>query len=155
MGITKDQWGEIETHLSYAFGCAKLTCDGYEVTLQVVSVNTLQYGIMVYVNGLFNGKWLIEDCEERRRFLRPTQRFLWSAKERVAMLKIYGGKRAQKKDVERINRKITWYSSHWTSVKSLRRHLEKNNRELEVVSIGGVEVAQATASPGSVHELAA
>lgn len=142
MAISKDQWTEIEQNLSHAFSCVKLKCDGYEVSLQVVPVDTLQYGIQVYVNGFFNGKWLAEDCEERRRFLRPMERFLWSARERAAMIKIWGGKRASKEKVDHVNRKITFYSSYWTSVKPLRRHIEKNNQELVVVSIGGVEVAQ-------------
>lgn len=138
MPITKEQWVQIECELSHAYGSVKLKCDGYEVSLQVSRVDTLKYGIMVYVNGYFHGKWIVEDCEERRRFLRPIECFLWNAKMRADLLKIYGGKRAPKKEVERINQKIASYISYWTSVKSLRRHLEKNNRELEVVAVGSM-----------------
>lgn len=143
MAITKEQWQQIEQNLSHAHGAVKLKCDGYEVGLYVIPVDTLQYGVQVYVNGAFQSKWMSEDCEERRRFLRPIERFLWSARERAVMLTAVGGKRAPKYSVERINRKITFYSSYWTSVKSLRRHIQKNNKELEVASIGGVEVARA------------
>lgn len=142
MSITKEQWRKIEQELSHSFGSVKVKCDGFELSLTVQPVAALQYGIAVYVNGYFKGKWFVEDCEERRRFLRPVERFLWSAKQRCEMLKIYGGKRAKKKDVERINAKLTSYYSYWTSVTSLHRHLEKNNRELEVVEIGGVSVTQ-------------
>ena len=127
MAITKEQWSDIERELSYANGTVTLVCDAYRVNVLVVPVDTLQYGIMVYVNGKFEGRWLIEDCEERRRFMRPLERFLWSARERAAMLKRWGGKRASKDQVERINR--------------------KNNKELEVVSIGGAEVVVLDAEP--------
>lgn len=155
MAITKDQWQKIEQELSHAFGNVKLKCDSYDVTLQITPVGNLQYGILVYVNGHWKGKWIVEDCEERRRFFRPVEHFLHSAKERLELLKIYGGKRASKEDVERINRKLTSYASHWTSVKSLRRHLEKNNQELVLVSIGGVDVQPAAAVETSTMELAA
>lgn len=143
MAITKEQWKALEVELSHAYGHAKLTCDGYDVTLEVRMVDTLQYGIVVFVDGFSRGKWLVEDCEERRRFLRPVTSFVWSAGQRAKLLKIWGGKRAPKDKVEHVNRKVTWYSTYWTSVKPLRRHIEKNNQELRVVSIGGTEVARA------------
>lgn len=147
MAISKDQWQKIEQELSHAFGSVKLKCDGYVVALHVSQIDALQYGIAVFVNGYSRGKWLIEDCEERRRFLRPIERFLYNAKERAEFLKIWGGKRAPKAKVEHFNRKFTTYSTYWTSVKSLRRHIEKNNQDLEVVSIGGVDLVVLQAEP--------
>lgn len=145
MAITKEQWQKIEQELSFAYGSAKLKCDGYDVGLYVTLIDTLQYGILVYVNGQFQGKWLMEDCEERRRFLRPVERFLYNAKEREQFLKIWGGKRAPKSKVEQYNRKFTTYCNYWMSVKSLRRHIEKNNKEVELVAVGGEEVTRAEA----------
>jgi hypothetical protein len=155
MAISKEQWGKVEAELSHSFGHVVMKCDEYELGLTVVPLGTLQYGIAVYVNGYFKGKWLMEDCEERRRFLRPVERFLLNAKERMEWLKIYGGKRAKKADVERVNRKIVFYQSYWTSAKSLRRHLEKNNSTLELVSLGGIEVASIAAAASLPAEPAA
>ncbi|WP_136414791.1 hypothetical protein [Herbaspirillum sp. ST 5-3] len=141
MQITKEQWTKVEAELSRIYGYVKMKCDGYELTLEVSPVAALQCGIVVYVNGQFKGKWLIEDCEERRRFLRPVERFLWGTKQRAGFLKIYGGKRAPKKEVERINEKITAYYSHWTSVTALRRHLKKNNHDIQLLSVGEEVIA--------------
>jgi hypothetical protein len=136
MGITKEQWQQLESELSHSLGCAKLTCDGFDVNLEVRRIDTLKYGIVVFVNGVSKGRWIIEDCEERRRFLRPVQRFINGAKLRADLIKIWGGKRAPKAKVEKINEKMTCYYSYWTSVKALRRHLEKNNQQVELVSLG-------------------
>jgi hypothetical protein len=136
MGITKEQWQQIETELSHSFGRARLTCDGFDVALEVTRIDTLKYGILVFVNGVSKGRWIIEDCEERRRFLRPVQRFIYTAKMRADLIKILGGRRARKAEVERINEKMTFYFSYWTSVTALRRHLEKNNQQVELVSLG-------------------
>lgn len=136
MPITKDQWAQIKNELSSAYGRVKLQCDEYEVALQVERAGERRYQIITYVNGTLRGKWLTEDCEERRRFLQSTERFIFSPKLRNDMLKIHGGRRAKKADVEHINRKITLYQFHWSSVDALRRHFEKNNKDVTLIALG-------------------
>lgn len=40
-----------------------------------------QNAIAVYINGSFKGKWLVEDCEERRRFFCCKKRTLVKEKD--------------------------------------------------------------------------
>lgn len=134
--ITKEQWQEIEANLAGQYGFVTLLCDGYTLTLQVQRIAALKYGIFFYVDGHFLGKWFGEDCEERRRFFQPIERFLHDAKFRNELLKIYGGKRAPKAQAARINQKRTSYRHYWTSVKALRRHLQKHNADIQLVNVG-------------------
>lgn len=136
MPITKEQWKEIAFELASAMGQVKLKCDDYDVRLQVERVSARRYVIVPYVDGYLRGKWVLEDCEERRRFMRPVERFFYSAKTRKELLKIYGGSRAKKADREDVNRKYTFYEMHWDSVGALRRHLEKNNKEITLLGVG-------------------
>jgi hypothetical protein len=136
MAITKEQWQQVEKYLTGPYGRVVLQCDEYLLTLTVALVAPLRSGIAFYVDGNFKGKWIIEDCEERRRFCRPITRHLWDANFRSEMTKVYGGKRAPKKDVERINQKLTTFSSYWTNFTALRRHLQKGNVNIELVSVG-------------------
>lgn len=126
----------IAQELSFPHGFVGLQCDGYQLTLAVVCVGTLKYKIGFYVNGVFKGKWLLEDCEERRRFFCRREVFLHRPKLRAELIKIYGGKRAAKSKVAEVNQKFTSYRSHWDSVASLRRHLEKNNKDIHLVKVG-------------------
>lgn len=48
--------------------CVHLKIDGYKVSLNLTQKSRFQNVIMVYINDEFRGKWLMEDCEERRRF---------------------------------------------------------------------------------------
>lgn len=136
MAITKEDWQKIEKCLTAPYGRAVLQCDQYQLTLVVVLVAPLRSGITFYVDGYFRGKWTIEDCEERRRFFRPITKHIWDSKFRAEMTRLYGGKRAPKKEVERINQKLTTFSSYWNNFTALRRHLQKTNINIDLVSVG-------------------
>lgn len=134
--ITKEQWVAIEFELSHPHGLVKLDCDGYQVSLQVEMAKKLKYEIAVYVNGFVRGAWLMGDSEEGRRFLPTTERFVHSAGHRAEMIKIYGGRRCKKNDLERINKKFSIRRFSWTSFTLLRRHYLKNNKIVSLVGIG-------------------
>lgn len=134
--ITKEQWVAIEFELSHPHGIVKLDCDGYQVSLQVEMAKKLKYEITVYVNGFSRGAWLVGDSEEGRRFLPTTERFVHSAGHRAEMIKIYGGKRCKKADLERINKKFSMRRFSWTSFTPLRRHYVKHNKTISLVGIG-------------------
>ncbi|MFZ6747447.1 hypothetical protein [Undibacterium sp. Ren11W] len=136
MSITKEQWTQVETELSGSWGHVEMLIDGFKVNLHVERVKLLKYTIMTYVNGQFCGKWMIADSEEGKRFFCTKSSFVLSAKHRAELIKIWGGKRCPKAKLEELNKKTTILMPHWSNVKTMRRHFEKNNQSLELVSIG-------------------
>lgn len=136
MTITKEQWEQVESELSGSWGHVEMMIDWFKVDLRVERVKSLKYTIMTYVNGQFCGKWMRDDSDEGRRFFRVSSSFVFSASHRAEVIKIYGGKRCPKAKLEEINKKYTTLMPNWSSVKSMRRHFEKNNQSLELVKVG-------------------
>lgn len=126
---TAEQWKAIGEKLSGAYGTVDLEIDGFKVTLQVKQIAVLQYGIWVFVNGWYHGKWQLQDCEERRRFMRPVSKQRHTRKFVAAMKKIYGRKNP---DPE-WTKKSTYYLPWWLSFAPLRRHLVANNHSIAIV----------------------
>ena len=107
----------------------KLLIDGYEVSLALRQVSQFRNAIVVYVNGEFRGKWLTEDCEERRRFFPCKKRCLTNTNELKKM-----GIRS-KKEIQKYKEMATCnaYSSAWTSFKAMKKHFETNNKSIEIL----------------------
>lgn len=129
MTMTKEDWNFVEARCSHPYGRVKMNCDGFVLDLAVQSIGKLKYAIIPYVNGYIKGKWILEDCEERRRFLRPVTRpklskRMQSIEEQLARL----GKRPSRQDV-----KITGWMLHWPSFGPLRRHLIRNNTDISLI----------------------
>ena len=78
--LTSEQWKTVEDLATSQFRMAKLIIDGYEIELHLEPTSKYKSVIMVYVDGKFEGKKVLEDCEERRRFYRPVIRNLLPAK---------------------------------------------------------------------------
>ncbi len=132
--LTKDQWQELEQRLSHSFGTAHLMVDGYKLSLQLAKEkpNSLKYVILWFCNGGFEGKWLLQDCEERRRFARAAKTYVWSPNERARLTKGFT-KKALEKHFPDINKTITVYNWHWRSFKPFMRHLLANNKSIELL----------------------
>lgn len=79
--MTNDEWKQVEKTLSSLFDHVILNVDGYEITLALRRVTPYKAEIAIYINGIFKGEWLSQDCEERRRFLRKSERRLFSDKK--------------------------------------------------------------------------
>jgi hypothetical protein len=130
-GMTRDDWSAIEESLSHAYGSAKVRVDGFEVSFQVLQ-DKMRLVIAVYVNGWMKGEWLINKTEEATRFCRPCVFALWSPSSKK---KLTSGLR--KSDIKQIfpdlDKKGTYYLSHWLSFGALKRHLIKNNKSIELV----------------------
>lgn len=131
--ISRQQWAKITKVLSWAHGSVELLCDGYHLDLTVVPFKPLAYVIMPRVNGKIEVSWLSDDCEERRRFLRPSQVYVYPEKLRRDLLRIEGRRISSARRAE-INRKVTVYDWAWLSPLALRRHLLANNRDISVVN---------------------
>ena len=144
MQPTKDQWKRIEEALSGAYGSVDLDVDGYALRLEVRRTGTLRYEILPFVNGWNKGEWISNDCEERRRFLRPVTRRLYSP-AKVAEMTRRLTKRAATEFIERfkLDASHTYYLLSWPSMRSLRRHLVKNNERIRLLRIHNTEELQA------------
>ncbi|WP_051617136.1 hypothetical protein [Desulfonatronovibrio hydrogenovorans] len=126
--LSKEEWEEFEKNLSYPYGWAELFCDGYKVTFNVEREGTLRFAIVWYIDRKFKGKWLLEDCEIRRKFARPSVRNRWKKNMWKGL-----PKRMLKRMKIDPDEKVTVHLWHWNSAKSLRRHLVKNCDKIEWV----------------------
>lgn len=133
--MTKDEWKRAEEALKSFFSPVCLKADGYDVTLILERVGIYKNMIMVYIDGKFQGKWLSEDCEERRRFCVKRTHSLLNAKEKASFKEL--PKKAQKELANKHhNFQYESYSPQWTSFGALKKHLISNNEKIELVKIG-------------------
>lgn len=126
--MSKDEWKRVQKALKSLTNIVKLEIDGYEVALVLVRVGTYKNAIAIYVNGVFQGKWLVEDCEERRRFIQKRERCLYKQSEVKKLPK--------KMQKEMLSRKYEYFQSHWSSFGALKKHLLENNENIEPIRIG-------------------
>ena len=80
--MTKEDWDKVKIAVESLFNLVKLKIDEYEVSIGLRRCGTYKNVIVICVNGVFQGKWLMEDCEERRRFCRKRERSILSSKEK-------------------------------------------------------------------------
>ena len=128
--MTAEQWKQIDGKLQSVLSpVVKLLIDGYEVSLALRQVSQFRNAIVVYVNGEFRGKWLTEDCEERRRFFPCKKKCLTNTNELKKM-----GIRS-KKEIQKFKEMATCnaYQSAWTSFKAMKKHFETNNKSIEIL----------------------
>ncbi|EES73465.1 hypothetical protein POTG_01760 [Paenibacillus sp. oral taxon 786 str. D14] len=127
--VSAQDWKDIERRLKGFYDPVKLVCDGYELTLILQRTGQFTNAIAVYINGKIDGKWLIEDCEERRRFFCPKSRSFYSRKDMANIKKI---SKRMFREMQAKN-KYVYYEPFWTSFRSLKNHLIKNNKSIELV----------------------
>ncbi len=127
--MTVEDWKEVETRLSIPYSSVKLKIDRYDVTIGHAMEKPLKYCLAIYIDGIFKTKWVLEDCEIRRRFCSKHTKSLLTAKEKKALM------RQRKALREQIMKDMTfeWYSPYWSSFRSLKSHLIKNNKSIELV----------------------
>lgn len=132
--MTKEEWEKAEEALTRFYSTVELNIDGYKVELVLRKISTYKNAIMFYINGVFKGEWFLNDCEERRRFFRKQERTLLNAKGKAAFKKL------SKKRQQEWKEQYTYYTydCFWSSFGSLKRHLEKENKSIELVNIKGV-----------------
>ena len=78
---------------------------------------------------MFKGKWLLEDCEIRRRFCQKHTKSLLNAKGKQKL------KRERKEIREQVIKNTTyeWYEPYFSSFRTLKSHFIKNNNSIELV----------------------
>ena len=128
--MTKEEWAKAEEALKHLWNPVVLVCDGYRLRLELTRVTAMSLGITFYVDGWMQGSWILEDCEERRRFFRPRALRVHSAKYRRAFKKLS----AETRKHLGFDPEATFaaYSFHWTSFSALKRHLIKHNQSIQL-----------------------
>jgi hypothetical protein len=128
MAMSKEDWQAVKARLDSFYSPVVLDCDGYRLSLKLVRVSTFENAIAVYVDGWFRGEWLLNDCEQRRRFMRPMTTRLYRRND---------FKGFNKRELKRLRidteKAITVYSSHWKNIGALIRHLKSNNVEISLI----------------------
>jgi hypothetical protein len=130
-GMTKAEWDEIKQTLSFPWGAVTLLVDGFTLTLQVKRVSDLKFEIFPYVNGEFKGSWGLNKTEEAVRFLRPKTLHLYSPTQKAKITKGLS-KKLIKEWFPDLDKKKTYYSWGWSSFASLKAHLIKHNKSIEM-----------------------
>lgn len=127
--MTKEEWIKVEAALSSIYGRVDLLIDGYNVSVVCLPYKSLRQVLMIYINGEFKTKWCLEDCEERRRFCFRSKKCLLNSRERTKL------KREKKSIREAVKKQMTTYIyyPHWNSFRTLKNHLLKNNKSIELV----------------------
>lgn len=127
--MDKADWNKVREELSVLFGKVELECDGYKVVLFKECYSENKLCISVYIDGQIKGKWLTDDCEERRRFARCSIR-------KLRLPKGFNRKNWTKKELKALDEHRTYhsYSFCWFNFDEMRRHFEKNNKEIKLVS---------------------
>lgn len=122
--LTSDEWKKIENTLIDVGDYVNLEIDGYQISIIIVPLNSLNRAYEIFVDKKFNLKWLIEDCEIRRKFCQPHKFSLLSASEKTEMKKKFKSKKTQKQILEKFSYYV--YYNHWTSFRSMKSHFIKN-----------------------------
>ena len=129
MGMTDEQWKEVEKELVPPFGRVELEVDGYKVNIVAGLVDKMKYGFIVYVNGFIRAEWSMNDCEIRRRFYYESKKSLLKSSEKAKVKKMR--KSVREEILQRT--KYSVYLPYWGSFSRLKAHLIKNNQSIELV----------------------
>lgn len=128
--MTNGDWKYMEEELDRIYGRVELLCDGYRVQFQYGAIGKRLFIHTAYINGWFKGSWLLDDCEERRRFYRKRSVFALPLKLRKLEKKL--GKRILRQRNIDPDKRIDHYDFKWTSFNQLKKHLIANNNSIEL-----------------------
>lgn len=131
--MTETDWKTAEGRLNNIYGHINLLIDGYKVSVGYVKKTNTQYCLAVYIDGVFEFKWLTEECDIRRRFCRQGKKRMTSRKAREDFIKAVGKKAAEKFEKENEHLLyMTYYEPYFGSFRTLKSHLIKNNTSIEL-----------------------
>jgi len=133
--MTDEEWKEVEQAVEPPYGRAELIADGYKISIVCMKQKSLKYHLVVYVNGYIKGEWLLNDCEERRRFMRKYKRCYLTENQKKSKQFRELPEDLKQKAVE-LNT-ITQYYFDFPSFKSLKSQLIRNNKSIEMADTFG------------------
>lgn len=126
--MTAEEWKQVEEKLKSFYTFVKLKCDEYVIEITLQRDGPFKNVLMVYINGKIEGEWF-EDCEEARRFYQLKTKSLLSANQKKVYKKL--PKKMRGELAERA--KYHYYTPYWTSFRSLKAHLIKNNTDIQLI----------------------
>ncbi len=132
--MTADEWKKAEQMLRPPYGHAKFLIDGYNVIVEMRLTSSTKFSFVVFVDGVFKGEWLTEDCDIRRRFCYKGRQTLLTPKKKAELIKECG-----KRYTERFIKEhpelcyMIFYRPYFGSFKSLKQHFIKNNTSITLV----------------------
>jgi hypothetical protein len=136
MALTKEEWEQIERDIVFMPGFVKLLIDGFKIQLSRVHnpKNKLITSILIYVNGEISGKWVIEKEGEDPLYKDIRNKFLRKRTSRISTIGNLRKKGFRKREAEKFIKKYTHvaYDVSWTSFRSLKSHLIRNNKEISL-----------------------
>jgi len=142
--MNKEEKAKVKEALEGFYRSVLLKIDGYWVCCRLVRLTTFKNAIEVLVwpeeEGEYDGKFkhllnfLLQDCEERRRFARPITEFIYGSKTRAEMKKLRIPKKHQTVD---FNKKGTRFEAFWHNINAMISHFEKNNEFIQVIEVRG------------------
>ena len=122
--MTKQEWIDAEKKIDF-WNWIELDCDGYKINFHESRIKS-KIVISLYVNGEIKGEWFNKDCEERKRFYQEHKsRFYKSRLQEARMRKL------AKNVGHEFRSHYSYWTMHWSSFKSLKAHLIKNNKEIK------------------------
>lgn len=124
--MTKEEWDKVDKSMQSPYGRVSLLCDGFKITVET-GLYKRRLSSIIYVDGVFKGAWMLEDCEERRRFFRPVKKLLWRRK----MTKGFSKKTLKSLGIDPAETRIS-FTAEWSSFRTLKTHLIKNNTSIEL-----------------------
>ncbi|MGE4297553.1 MAG: hypothetical protein AB7E47_05935 [Desulfovibrionaceae bacterium] len=137
MGITKEQWKEVEERLASLWRGVEFRLGDTVVTYVMRRETPFKNVLMTYVDGEFCGAWLnSKQTYPQQIFLNHEKQALFRQKDKAAYKKL--GKRALKSAGVDLNKSYTYLTPYWRSIKNLIRHLK---------TIEGLELAPSAPSP--------
>ncbi|WP_064435498.1 hypothetical protein [Pseudoalteromonas neustonica] len=138
MTITKEQWIELEKHLTGYFCSAIFKFGEFEITVTRGRVSESKTSLVVYVDDVIKGDWYSKDNERPACIpdvWRKRTRAKYTAKSIKEAEKVWGKRRA-KKEMPELYEKTEYHTCDFTTAKSLVRQYKKLDG-LELIKIGG------------------
>ena len=132
--MTKDEWEMLRKAIEIYPNRGKLSIDGYTVDLMLQSTDPYHKEIVVFVNGICKTEWALgktpEGEEIRRRFFcSSTKSLVKKPKEKLTKKEQALYEECKKKY------SVTTYLPFWKSFERLKRHLIKNNENIEIMEV--------------------
>lgn len=133
--LTAEQKTRAISALSHPYGSVKFKAVragvDYKITASVEPVRAMQYRVMVYVDGVVRGEWLMsESAHPQTAFMRRSEKKLHTKKEIDLIRKGWGKKRADAAAAK----VFVWYHPDFASGTAAINHLLRAADSVELLS---------------------
>ncbi len=141
MSLSKQEKDEIKNRLDCIYNSVNLQCNGYLITARLGRIPKNKLAIIVYVDGVFKGKWLdaTKPCDEGKRFF-PLHKKRAITRKEAKLLKM--------KDDEC----FFYYRKPWFSTPNVFvNHICKHNDDIRLIDYDEYKRLLAEKVEGNAH----